>query len=209
MNSSFHVKVCGLTDSRNISEVAALDVDYLGLNFYPRSKRFVSSLKPIEVEQKTVGVFVSDEIESIESIVFRYNLSVVQLHGDEDEFYIEKLREKLPSVIIWKAIRIGESLPVVRQYQGLVDAFLFDTYTPQYGGSGSQFNWDLLRGYREELPYFVGGGIGPETFPEIISLKKGNQNFVGVDINSRFEIAPGVKDAQVVREFVSELRGLL
>ena len=158
-----------------------------------------------------VGVFVDDMPQNIVTRVYNYSLDYVQLHGQESRVMIENLRRTLapdirPGIKILKAISVmAESdLQKCQEYEGVVDMFLFDTKTPTKGGSGRQFDWQVLSAYKGSTPFLLSGGIGPGDVERIRAFH--HPQFAGIDLNSRFETEPGVKDVEQLRAFLSALR---
>ena len=201
------VKVCGMRDPVNIREVESAGVDWMGFIFYPRSSRYVPS-RPGYLPQKAVrvGVFVDASAESILERVEEYSLGVVQLHGSESPEIVRQIREMLPSwVLIMKAFNILDpsDLEYTLKYEGLADYFLFDTKTSLKGGSGRKFDWDILSNYKGKVPFLLSGGIGPEDADAVLCFS--HPKFAGIDLNSRFETSPALKDAGLVGEFLAKL----
>ncbi len=202
------IKICGMRDGDNIRQVAALKPDYLGFIFYPKSPRYAgeadpSVLKEIPEEIRKVGVFVDEASDKIRERIREFGLDLIQLHGEEPPVQCRELREVLP-VVKAVSVRSGEDIrQAVEIYRGAVDFFLFDTRTPLYGGSGEQFDWDVLNEYDGDVPFFLSGGIGPGDAERIPLL-----NFpllAAIDINSRFETEPGRKDPDSLGEFFRRL----
>ena len=230
------IKVCGMREPENIRAVSALGIDMMGFIFWNGSPRFVQmissqagiipdySLERLnkgrgKVEESTsiieqpkrVGVFVDDMPQSIVTRVFNYGLDFVQLHGEESRVMIENLRRTLEpdikaDVKIIKALSIEKPEDVSRykEYEGVVDMFLFDTKCKTVGGSGEQFDWNVLDQYDGETPFLLSGGIGPDDVERVKSFK--HPQFAGIDLNSRFEIEPGLKDVEVLRQFINAIR---
>lgn len=207
------IKVCGMRDAQNIREVDALGVDMIGFIFWPGSKRYVEQ-KPayLPASQKRVGVFVNAPVSDIVEKVREYELYIVQLHGDEDLAYVTRLHKELADAgvkvpLVIRAIQVSSRSQVIKanMWDGFVDGILFETPTNGYGGSGESFDWSLLSSYRGNAPFFLTGGIGPNS---IEALKEfSHPQWIGVDLNSRFELEPGVKDVARLKAFVDELRG--
>jgi len=200
-------KVCGLRDKENIKNVCASDIDMIGLNFYPLSSRYVAAydeetIAVIPNYIKKVGVFVNAELSFITDKIRTYKLDYVQLHGDEDISYCEEI-SKLCRVI--KVFRIDDSFDwtVVPSFSRVAEYYLFDTKTPAFGGSGKKFGWDILENYTEATPFLLSGGIGPADAIMINQFQ--HPQFVGIDINSKFEIAPAVKSKQLIDTFLTVL----
>lgn len=201
------LKVCGLTQLEQIKELIDLRIDFLGFIFYEKSPRYVLnhlSLKDIAQinHQAKVGVFVNESVKGIVEIVSEAQLDIIQLHGDEDEKFIALLRKFIGNDIkIIKVIRVGESLNLANDYPN-VDFLLFDTDSKAYGGTGKTFNWQLINQSKLDLPYFLSGGISSENTEWIKNL---NQKPMVLDINSKFEIEPGNKDINKIKEFKNQI----
>ncbi|MEM9324631.1 MAG: phosphoribosylanthranilate isomerase [Bacteroidota bacterium] len=197
-------KVCGMRQGDNIEELLAVGPDFMGLIFYPHSKRYVTELAEgtrahlASTATQIVGVFVNERLEVILEKVAQYHLDYVQLHGDEPVELGVALQSR--SVKVIKVFRIADELPseALSEWEEAADLFLFDTKTDQYGGSGRHFDWGLLRAYAGTKPYLLSGGIGPDDLGTIANLKL--QGLAGVDVNSGYEVAPGVKNIQLIRE---------
>jgi len=221
------IKVCGMRDGENIRRVSELGVDYIGMIFWPKSPRNVtmipthagiipdrasdlSTLSPLQSPQK-VGVFVDEMAQNIITRVVNYQLDVVQLHGKEQPTLIRNLRATLstdirPGLLFWKAISIGTAadLQQCQVYEDCVDAFVFDTRCASVGGSGRHFDWSLLDAYHGSKPFMLSGGIGPDDAIRVKAFS--HPSCMGVDLNSRFETAPAVKDVEALQRFIAELR---
>ena len=231
-----YIKVCGMREPENIRAVSALGIDMIGFVFWPDSPRFVRMISSqagiipdYSVERlnkgrgkveapadevvlpKRVGVFVDDMPQSIVTRVFNYDLDYVQLHGEESRVMIENLRRTLEpdiksGVKIIKALSIGspEDVSRYKEYEGVVDLFVFDTKCKTVGGSGEQFDWDVLKLYDGQTPFLLSGGIGPDDVERVKSFS--HPQFAGVDLNSRFETEPGLKDVEALRQFIQAIR---
>jgi phosphoribosylanthranilate isomerase len=191
------LKVCGLRD--NIAEVAELGPDYAGFIFYPKSPRYVGENfeMPVLAENiKKVGVFVNESLEHLEYLVEKYQLDFVQLHGHESADYCSMVKKQDIGVI--KAFSMSDEFDFnsMEQYHSTVDYFLFDTKTIHHGGSGKTFNWELLKKYDLEKEYFLSGGIGLDNLADLkfINMSK----IHALDVNSRFEVRPGLKDLRML-----------
>ncbi|OKS86354.1 phosphoribosylanthranilate isomerase [Mucilaginibacter polytrichastri] len=202
------IKVCGLKQPDNIEAIIALQPDYMGFICYGISPRFIADL-PVDVLdrlpqaiQKT-GVFVNDSLENISLLIKEYNFDAVQLHGYENPEFCEALKKR---VTVLKAFGVDEGFDFeqLNPYAGKVDYFLFDTKTPKHGGSGLTFNWDILDKYKMDLPFFLSGGLSPDNIEQVLQIK--HPQFYGVDLNSRFETAPGVKDIEKLSKAFELLR---
>lgn len=202
------VKVCGMNFPDNVLAVDALGVDSLGFVFYPNSPRCVATppekLPPTRA--KRVGVFVDQDEDEILSAVGRYGLDGVQLHGAESPDFCRRLRGSLPpGTLLVKAVGVAssEDLTTALAYEEVADGLLFDTRCATHGGSGRRFDWSLLSRYRGNLPFLLSGGLGPGDEERVRSFH--HPRCQGVDLNSRFELSPGIKDVAVLARF---LRGV-
>lgn len=205
------VKVCGMRDAQNIRAVEALGVDCMGFVFYPHSPRYVDRV-PAYLPSKAVrvGVFVDATAGEILRRTGLFSLGAVQLHGAESPAFCLSLRKQLPAgTKILKAIPVAGPRDMDRtaNYRDVCDALLFETPSAAYGGSGRQFDWSLTERYRGPLPFILSGGIGPESLAALTALR--HPCWAGVDLNSRFETAPGMKDAALLEKFVKTLKNSL
>lgn len=201
------VKVCGLRDEQNIQDICQLQIQWIGLNFYKPSSRYIAtyekeSISKIPNHIKRVGVFVNGDLETIRQIVEQYELDYVQLHGDESVSFCESI-STFCTVI--KVFRIDSEfkMPLTEDYESTVDYFLFDTNSKHFGGSGKKFNWDILSQYTGTTPFLLSGGIGPEDTTDLKKLE--HPQFIGIDINSKFELAPAVKSKALIETFLTKL----
>lgn len=198
-----------MRDLQNIKELGKLPIDFMGMIFYPKSPRFVQDLSLDELNAsisgaiERVGVFVNADIDYIMEKINEFDLDVIQLHGNESPEFCKKLNETMPII---KAFSIYDTsdLEQTKAYEGLWGYFLFDTKTPQHGGSGQKFDWKLLDSYKGNIPFYLSGGISADDIANIKNIK--HPQFVGVDLNSRFETEPGLKDIQLLEKFIKELR---
>lgn len=185
----------------NINEVMLLQPDYLGFIFHKASKRYIESLSADFVSHldnvKKVGVFVNDSLNNIQEAINRYGLHLIQLHGEESPAFVEKV--KMLDVQVIKAFGISDDFDwkLITPYEGIADYYLFDTKTAHYGGSGSSFDWLLLQQYDKQTPYFLSGGLGPINLGEVNNLT--DERLHAVDVNSKFESSPGMKDIQLLQ----------
>jgi phosphoribosylanthranilate isomerase len=205
------LKVCGMKYEDNIRQLVKLNPDYIGFNFYTRSKRYVgnkfdaSIAAGIPKRIKKVGIFVNSKEEYIKEKIRRFKLDYVQLHGKESPEFCRRL-SKYAKVI--KAFGVDEHFDfnILGDYKPYVEYFLFDTKTTRYGGSGKKFNWGLLKKDINK-PFFVSGGIDSGEIAEILNLKSLILNLTGIDINSKFEIKPGLKDIEKIKKLKNEIPG--
>lgn len=198
------IKICGMKYSENIRAVATLHPDFMGFVFYPKSPRYaepldLKTLEEIPLTIKKIGVFVNEDLENILTIVFKYKLDGVQLHGTELVEMCSKLRDA--GLIVIKAFPVAEAynFKVTKAYDGACDYFLFDTKADTYGGSGAKFSWTILSEYKGETPFLLSGGIAADDAEAILKIK--HPKFAGVDLNSKFEISPGLKDVELLKKF--------
>lgn len=197
------IKVCGMREADNIREVERLGIVLMGFIFWPKSKRYVAEPPQYLPSQvKKVGVFVDASLDDIRQHIQDYQLDIIQLHGHETPTFVHALK---PTVII-KALNIAtvEDLAQTKPYEGIVDYFLFDTKAQLPGGSGEQFDWSVLSHYEGITPFILSGGIGPDDAERIKSFH--HPRCIGIDLNSRFETAPGLKDVNQLREFLEKVK---
>ncbi|MVN91949.1 phosphoribosylanthranilate isomerase [Mucilaginibacter sp. HME9299] len=202
------IKVCGMKVPGNIKGIAGLKPDYIGFIFYSKSPRYVGDLPAAEIAKlpasiiKT-GVFVNEDIKTVKRLINQYQLAAVQLHGSESPGYCAELREK---GTVLKAFGIDETFDfgVLADYADKVDYFLFDTKTAAHGGSGQVFDWRVLDQYQLDVPFFLSGGLSADNLTEVKQIK--HPAFYGVDLNSRFEMEPGLKDENKLRAAFTLLR---
>lgn len=196
-----------MREPENIRDVVDAGADWIGMIFWQRSPRNAIGAKRPDVRVPLVGVFVDEKADVIARYVKDYSLDLVQLHGSETSDYIAGLRPKIGRTKIIKAIRIGNgtTCTATTMYARCnPDYFLFDTSCDCVGGSGKKFDWDMIDTYKGPVPFILSGGIAPNDAPVIKGIH--NPLLLGVDLNSRFETAPGMKDASMVRQFISELK---
>lgn len=203
------IKVCGITDNANMQSIASCKPDYMGLIFHPDSKRYVGRninlQAPISILKDIlkVGVFVNTSLAEIYSAVEDYKLDLIQLHGDERPGMCRTIRAIRPVI---KAFQINEHFDFesLQGYKDACDYFLFDTASISYGGSGKTFNWTLLNRYKLSVPFFLSGGIN--QMHTLLIKMLSHPALYGVDINSGFEDAPGIKNTQQIQTFINEIR---
>ena len=196
------LKVCGLTDINQINELAKLEIDRLGFIFYKKSQRYAADkldkeyILTIKGKINKTGVFVNEDLNSIESIIKNYKLDSVQLHGEESPEFCNILKSKV-EVIKTVLIKNKDSFTEIEKYKDACDYFLFDTYSEAYGGTGKQFDWSWLNHYELNTPFFLSGGI---DITDVKSIQEINHPYlIGIDVNSKFELEPGIKDINKIK----------
>ncbi|QIK55733.1 phosphoribosylanthranilate isomerase [Dysgonomonas sp. HDW5B] len=205
------IKVCGMKNPENIQALAQLPIDYMGLIFYTKSPRYIQDLESslLDILPNTisrVGVFVNEDISSLLRLIEKYKLSVVQLHGNESLEYCSNIKNKYPKLIIIKAFNVSESSDFIKmdQYVDVCDYFLFDTKTSQHGGSGLKFDWNILDEYMGNTPFFLSGGISAEDVEAIRKIS--HPKLYALDLNSKFELEPGLKNITLLEQFINQLK---
>jgi phosphoribosylanthranilate isomerase len=191
------IKVCGITSIEQAREISP-HVDYIGYIFHSNSPRNVQQSFP-SLNAKKVGVFVDRPIGTVIQTAIVERLESVQLHGQESPEYCSYLKEQVTVIKAFGVDHLFDFKQVI-PYEGNVDYFLFDTKTAQHGGSGEQFDWNLLEQYKGTTPFFLSGGLKPESLSAIKNLKQ--EQCVGVDLNSGFETAPGIKNISLLKSFI-------
>jgi phosphoribosylanthranilate isomerase len=203
------IKVCGMREAANITEVAALPIDYMGFIFYDKSPRYVTDFNATKTDITKVGVFVNADFDFILNKIVDFDLKMLQLHT-ETPHIIKRLKEYLSNygyatIQIMKVFAVGENFDFTQlvDYELVTDYFLFDTQTPKHGGSGLKFDWNLLKQYHLEKPFFLAGGISAADAPVILNLNL--KNLYAIDLNSKFEIRPAFKNVTLLSTFISHL----
>lgn len=202
-----NIKVCGITEMKQLQQLDGLDIDFAGLIFYKESPRYIGDkiskkdLKKADFDLKKVGVFVNPEMIDVLDAIDEYGLEVVQLHGDESPEMCEDLSSEVEVI---KAFRISGNEDIdklVAPYDAVCDYYLFDTggLKESIGGTGQQFDWSILGKAKIEKPFFLSGGIAVEDAAKLKAFR--HPDLFGVDINSKFEISPGVKDMSKLLQF--------
>jgi phosphoribosylanthranilate isomerase len=203
-----------MTLPEQVMALDAMGVDFAGFIFYPKSPRFVGNkitaekMRKIKGHIAKVGVFVNEPYDEMMRTVEEYRLDMVQLHGDETPFFCEKVANY---VTVVKAFRLSDNDPIdwiVRPYHESTDMYMFDTMGAGYGGTGKKFDWNELKAASIDKLYFLSGGIEPGDEENIKAFMQEPvaQKLFSIDINSKFEIAPGVKDVKKVKQFVEQLK---
>ena len=211
-----------MRDADNIRDISALGVDMIGLIFYPQSPRYVQMLSSgagiipdyapdMGKTPLRVGVFVDDMPQNIVTRVYNYKLDYIQLHGNEPRETLENLRATIdpdikPKIKIIKAISVSsaEDIKKYKEYVGAADLFLFDTKCKTVGGSGEQFDWQVLQAYDGDVPFLLSGGIGPDDAERIKNFH--HPKCIGIDLNSKFEIEPALKDVEKLKQFLVKVK---
>lgn len=211
-----------MRDADNIRDISALGVDMIGLIFYPPSPRYVQQFSSgagiipdyapdMGKTPLRVGVFVDDMPQNIVTRVYNYKLDYIQLHGNEPRETLENLRATIdpdikPKIKIIKAISVSsaEDIKKYKEYVGAADLFLFDTKCKTVGGSGEQFDWQVLQAYDGDVPFLLSGGIGPDDAERIKNFH--HPKCIGIDLNSKFEIEPALKDVEKFKQFLVKVK---
>ncbi len=211
-----------MRDADNIRDISALGVDMIGLIFYPPSPRYVQQFSSgagiipdyapdMGKTPLRVGVFVDDMPQNIVTRVYNYKLDYIQLHGNEPRETLENLRATIdpdikPKIKIIKAISVSsaEDIKKYKEYVGAADLFLFDTECKTVGGSGEQFDWQVLQAYDGDVPFLLSGGIGPDDAERIKNFH--HPKCIGIDLNSKFEIEPALKDVEKLKQFLVKVK---
>lgn len=211
-----------MRDADNIRDISALGVDMIGLIFYPPSPRYVQQFSSgagiipdyapdMGKTPLRVGVFVDDMPQNIVTRVYNYKLDYIQLHGNEPRETLENLRATIdpdikPNIKIIKAISVSsaEDINKYKEYVGAADLFLFDTKCKTVGGSGEQFDWQVLQAYDGEVPFLLSGGIGPDDAERVRNFH--HPKCIGIDLNSKFEIEPALKDVEKLKQFLVKVK---
>lgn len=202
------VKVCGMREAENIRAVEALGVDWMGFIFWEHSSRNVCQRPAyLPTRAKRVGVFVDAPLDVVCQHVEAFQLDVVQLHGSESPAYLQDLRSSCDArLLIVKAFSIAtrDDLLQTSLYEGLADYFLFDTKAQLVGGNGRKFDWSVLAHYDGSTPFLLSGGIGPDDASRLGAFS--HQRLAGIDLNSRFEAAPALKNVELLKQFLYDIQ---
>jgi phosphoribosylanthranilate isomerase len=202
------LKICGMKYQENILDVAALSPDYMGFIFYENSPRSIDTYIPdIPKSIKKAGVFVNESLENVKKKAAQYNLNTVQLHGHEAPEFCRKLKNEGLEIIKVFSIRNEFDFSRLSAYEPFIDFFLFDTKGPNPGGNGFCFDWSVLQEYNSNKPYFLSGGIGVEQLESLKKFKNSTaaKQCYAIDINSKFELKPGLKDGIKLKNFIQQL----
>lgn len=206
-----NIKVCGITSLKQLQQLDGIGIDYAGLIFYEKSPRYVvGKIQPAEVKNADfdltlTGVFVNPTVSDVVEAIDNYDIAAVQLHGDESPEFCADIMEEADVI---KAFSIDENTDIeklIAPYDDACDFYLFDTATAgARGGSGKKFNWQMLSGLKIEKPFFLSGGIGPEDIAAIQQFS--HFDFFGIDVNSKFEIEPGIKNMPEILKLYKALQ---
>lgn len=200
------LKICGMKYPDNIISVGALLPDYMGFIFWEKSARYCNETIPELIQTiKKVGVFVNESVENIIEKIDKHNLQAVQLHGQESAAFCKELKNSISKKIeIIKVFSVGDDFDfnVLEPFETLCDYFLFDTKGKLPGGNGTTFDWEILKKYKSKKPFFLSGGIGID---EITAIKNLNLPVYAIDVNSKFEIEPGLKNKNLLSNFKRKL----
>jgi len=197
------LKVCGLNDRENILEVLKCKPDYIGFIFYDRSPRFVKDLPASFIHAinsvKKVGVFVNESEIKILDTVSQYGLDLAQLHGDESPEFCSRIKRSAPVI---KAFQISDEFDfaTLTEFENACDYFLFDSKSENYGGSGKMFDFQKLKDYKLSKPFFLSGGLDNSAISEIINHRSNILDPYCLDVNSKFELSPGIKDVKKLKQ---------
>jgi len=201
-------KVCGITNIEAANAIANAGANYIGFIFYPSSKRYaltslslndIAAFKPANA--KKVGVFVNETTEKVLDIATKVGLDMIQLHGDEDASYCATIQAAFPVI---KVFRVSKNVPDFALFENVAAYYLFDTDSSLYGGTGQHFNWEIIKKTSFNKPFFLSGGIGINDVQGIQVLKAATagKDLVAVDLNSKFETSPGIKNIELIKTFI-------
>ena len=203
-------KVCGITNIEAANAIANAGANYIGFIFYPSSKRYaltslslndIAAFKPANA--KKVGVFVNETTEKVIEIATKAGLDMIQLHGDEDASYCATIQSTFPVI---KVFRVSKNVPDFALFENVASYYLFDTDSALYGGTGQHFNWEIIKKTSFNKPFFLSGGIGINDVQGIQVLKAATagKDLVALDLNSKFETIPGIKNIELIKTFIDE-----
>jgi phosphoribosylanthranilate isomerase len=203
-------KVCGITNIEAANAIANAGANYIGFIFYPSSKRYaltslslndIAAFKPANA--KKVGVFVNETTEKVLDIATKVGLDMIQLHGDEDASYCATIQAAFPVI---KVFRVSKNVPDFALFENVAAYYLFDTDSALYGGTGQHFNWEIIKKTSFNKPFFLSGGIGINDVQgiEVLKAATAGKDLVAVDLNSKFETSPGIKNIELIKTFIDE-----
>jgi len=198
------VKVCGMSEKQNITALEKVpEVDFIGHIFVEKSPRFIGT-NDGSSKLPSFGVFVNSSEDQIKEKANEYNLSFIQLHGDESPAFSKSTNDTIKPVVKVISVSEKEDFKKTKEYEGCCTYFLFDTKTKLRGGSGKKFDWSLINEYKGKTPFFLSGGI---SLNDVETIKNINHpQLYGVDINSGFEIKPGIKNIEEIKTFAKQLK---
>ena len=207
------IKVCGLTNANQVRQFNELGIEFAGFNFYPRSPRYVyktmpsTAIKKLPGKINKVGIFVDEDADELLKTVDDCGLYLVQLHGNESPHYCEKVSNYITVIKVFRLLDDDNVEWKIKDYYEVADMFMFDTETTAFGGSGKKFNWHILKDLNIRKPFFLAGGISPEDADEIkkFAQQPVAKDLFAIDINSKFEVMPGVKDIDLIKAFRKSL----
>lgn len=207
-----NIKVCGITEMKQLQQLDGLDIDFAGMIFYKESPRYIGNklnakdVKKADFDLKKTGVFVNPEMIDVLDAIDEYGLEVVQLHGDETPEMCEDLSSEVEVIKAFRITGTEDIDKLVAPYDAVCDYYLFDTggLKESFGGTGQQFDWNILAKAKIEKPFFLSGGISVEDAARVKTFK--HPDMFGVDINSKFEVSPGVKDMKLILQFRQGLK---
>jgi phosphoribosylanthranilate isomerase len=200
------IKICGMGSPENILEVAALQPDYLGFIFFEKSERnFTGSIPELSDSIIKTGVFVNATLEFVLEKINKYNFGAVQLHGKESPEYCQKIKKLEVEVFKVFSIKNDFDFETLKPYESSVDYFLFDTKGKHPGGNGFVFDWSVLKKYNSKIPFILSGGIGLNEAEAVKEIMKSDLPVYALDLNSKFEIQPALKDTVSLKEFLNKI----
>jgi len=204
------IKICGMREPENIRKILALQPDFIGFIFYEKSQRYISLDDFLQLETNFVGtnkvaVFVNESVKNIIKTATLGNFKYIQLHGNETPEFCEELKYLDFKIIKAFGIDAAFDFEILSEYQSVCDYFLFDTKTKDYGGSGHQFDWDLLNKYILEIPVFLSGGLSETNVTDIQRINKQIPLFA-LDFNSKLEDAPGLKNIEKAKNIIKLIK---
>lgn len=210
-----NIKVCGITELKQLQQLDGLEFDFAGMIFYPESPRFIGEkmskkeIKNADFDLKKVGVFVDPEMIDVLDAIDEYGLDVVQLHGTESPEMCEDLSSEVEVIKVFSIRENDADIDtIIADYDAVCDYYLFDKATDyRIGGTGQQFDWNILKNAKIEKPFFLSGGIALEDVAKVKAFK--HPDFFGIDINSRFETEPGIKDMAKLLQFKLAMKSSL
>lgn len=200
------IKVCGMRVASNIKDLGGLEIDFIGFIFYNKSSRNVVELPLIDIPEKIkrVGVFVNASLEEIEQRANEFSLDYIQLHGDESPEFCKRLEDK--GLTLFKAFAVDDNFDfkILEAYEDCCAYFLLDAKGKSYGGNGIQFDWRILDQYTSKKPFFLSGGIDLNSIESVLALDL--PRLYGIDVNSKFELSPALKDISKIEELVKKIK---